>query len=135
MFGPRRAATEDVRDDIASSAGGEKPPRREAKRGGVTIVSPPGPRIAALVKPVAKAPDGTRALRSSSKLEVRRQARLHLDGSFGKRQEAPNLFSRASATVSRTRVTARRKAFRGTNVHREADSPLVLGKRVGCRSR
>jgi len=35
MLGPQRAATEDVRDDIASSAGGEQRPRREEERGEV----------------------------------------------------------------------------------------------------
>jgi len=35
MSVPQRATTEGVRDDIASSAGGEKRPRREATRGGV----------------------------------------------------------------------------------------------------
>jgi len=68
--------------------------RRRAE--GSTIVTPPGPRDAVLVEE-ARADESTGALRRPSKLEVRRQARLHRVGSFGKRAKVPAFASGASA--------------------------------------
>jgi len=46
MHGPRRVMAEDVRDGVASSAGREQHPRREAKRGGVDDRDPHQDRAA-----------------------------------------------------------------------------------------
>jgi len=153
---PRRVATEDVRGCVAGPACGRKHRRpggaarrsrrswlRQDRGAPVTRASgasapgrgfePPSEDEASRVTIVARL-----------KLEVRRQAKLHLVGSSGKRtarvpeprrrparaQDEPALPSRAKAR-GEPRAAARRGAARGATGNRAVRRVLVTG--VGCR--
>jgi len=86
MLGPQRAATSGVRGDIASSAGGEQRPRREEERGEVHDRDLTRTAHHRTREAVRREPATSRALRDDRRSwRFRRQAKLHLEGSFGKR--------------------------------------------------
>jgi len=83
-LGPRNTVTEDVRGDIAHLARREQRRDREAARGGVSDRDSTRTTRRRTHERSRREPrDAKRvALRRSPKLEVRRQARLHLAGSY-----------------------------------------------------
>jgi len=128
-------------ETISQARPGAKSARAEGRSAeGSTIVTPPGPRDAAPVKPLAQAGDrpGCSATiveagdsPSSEALPVAHSA----SGSAGSQPTAAgSAFNGAQGEPAREpRHVARREAARGCN--QESDSPLVLVKGVGCRSR
>jgi len=91
----------------------------------------PEPRLRA--RPSGRPSGLTRWLRHRPKLEVRRQAKLHLDGSSGMRTAGfPHLATAAHAQDGSALGDAiRRKAQRGPGCHRESSEPQ--GARDGSR--
>jgi len=147
---PRRVTTEDVRGYVASSACGRKHRSREVQRGGA--VDRGSARIAVhlsrgrsglrLPNAASQPPSDDEVSRvtivATPKLEARRQARLHLVGSSGKRMAgvpdpaAARLRPRMSqrSLVAR-RSARRRKAWRAVGCNQESGSPQ--GARDGSR--
>jgi len=147
---PRRVATEDVRGCVASSACGRKHRTREVQRGGT--VDRGSARIAVhlsrgrselrLPNAASPPPSDDEVSRvmivATLKLEARRQARLHLVGSSGKRMAgfpdpaAARLRPRMSQRTLVARRSSRRcKAWRAAGCNQESGSPQ--GARDGSR--
>jgi hypothetical protein len=124
MSGPPRVVTEGVRDDEASSARRDKRRRREEARGGADDRG--SARTARRHTRDRSRPNTSSTLRGhvvrrllpSSKLELRRQAKLHLVvGSSASDGEAPRLSAVGRPSwaprVGRHAVVTRRKTERG----------------------
>jgi len=129
MLGPQRAATSGVRGDIASSAGGEQRPRREEERGEVHDRDLTRTAHHRTREAVRREPATSRALRDDRRSwRFRRQAKLHLEGSFGKRiGRLPTYRRGVSARVS---PHARHGASK--DVPRLESAPGI-GQSVGAR--
>ena len=85
-----RVATEGVRGHVACSVRGRQHRGRERLPEGLSIAAPPGPGGAVLGWDLGpKSPSTAEEVVTKPKLEVRRQAKLHLDGAVPEGREAP----------------------------------------------
>jgi len=130
----RRGARQRTPEAWSQSRRGRKRRRREVQRGGAPRSrlrqDRAGPRSGPFGEP--------RRSRQRPKLEVRRQAKLHLDDSPVTRTEGPQRPSaaRRKPTVSpRSKLARRRPTDHDRGRDQESNGPRVLVKEVGCRRR
>ena len=138
MPDPPRDTTGDARGRVASPSGGRERRRREVQRGGA--VDRGSTRTARTAHVDARglgsgrAPSGAHVrVAARPKLEVRRQAKLHLVGSSGKRNGRLPSFAAAAHAQDGSVLgdASRRKAQRGSGRSRESNGSQ--GARDGSR--